>query len=66
MSLNFIENLIEASDFEGECRLDKWRLNVEKGSGAERSIICASRVFNFVKYICLCAMCVERSMINIQ
>ena len=57
MSLNFIENLIEALDFErrscakGECRLDKWRLDVEKGSGAERSILCASRVFNFVNYM---------------
>ena len=52
----------------------------KKGSGAERSIICvqaggsilimcASRIFNFVKYmsiICRCPMCVERRMINIQ
>ena len=76
MSLDFIENLIEASDFErrrcvkGECRLDKWRLNVEKSNGAERSIMCASRVFNFVRYMSIVyhrrAMCVERSVINIH
>ena len=73
MSSDFIENLIEALDFErrrcakGECRLDKWRLNVEKRQRSwEEYIVCKQGVQFCKLYVYnRCVMCVERSMINI-